>query len=125
MCSCVNAKCVKLRNCAPQLFWPYLQGRLRKAQQIVAACAIDRLHGHPLVDSSDKTGKVGGIRIIGKITFGFGSFKPFTQVVLPFDSQGNQFSADWFALYTTDEGCLDRHTSVSRSPLGQKLCRAS
>jgi hypothetical protein len=50
-------------------FWPYPQCRIRKAKQILAACAVDRLHGHALIDGSDKSGKIGGIRIVPKVTF--------------------------------------------------------
>ena len=50
-------------------FWPYLQCRIRKAKQILSACAVDRLHGHALEEGSDKSGKIGGICIVRKVTF--------------------------------------------------------
>jgi hypothetical protein len=44
----------------PHLFWPYPQSSVGKAKQILAACAVDRLHGHALIDGCDKSGKVTG-----------------------------------------------------------------
>jgi hypothetical protein len=38
-------------------------------KQILAACAVDRLQSHALKKRSDKSGKVGGIRVVRKITF--------------------------------------------------------
>jgi hypothetical protein len=62
----------------PHSFWPCPQCRVRKAKQTLAARAVDRLHGHALKEGGNKSGKIGGIRIVRKVTFRFGSFKPPT-----------------------------------------------
>jgi hypothetical protein len=53
----------------PHSFWPYPQCRISKAKQILAACAVDRLNGHAMIEGSDKSGKIGGICIVRKVTF--------------------------------------------------------
>ena len=60
---------IRPESMPPHSFWPYPQCRIRKAKQILATCAVDRLHGHTLIEGSDKSGKIGGICIVWKVTF--------------------------------------------------------
>src|SRR5580658_5611735 len=107
----------------PHSFWPHPQCRVRKAKQILSACAVDRLHGHALKEGRHKSGKIGGIRTVRKVTFRFGSFKSPPQCVLLLDSQSDELSADRLTFHTTSQGCLDCHTATPRPPLSKKLGR--
>jgi hypothetical protein len=98
---------------------------------MLAVCAVDRPHGHALKQGSDKSGKIGGIPIVGKSP---GSFKPPPQRVLLLDSQGDTLSMDrltfppakaaWIGIQPRRECPSVRHSAVRpriRSANGKRL----
>jgi hypothetical protein len=85
---------------------------------MLAVCAVDRPHGHALKQGSDKSGKIGGIPVVGESP---GSFKPPTQRVLLLDSQGDTLSMDRLTFHTTGRGRVDWHTAAPGVSLSKTL----
>jgi hypothetical protein len=42
--------------------------RYQKDEADPPACAVDRLYGHALKEGSDKSGEIGGIHVVRKVT---------------------------------------------------------